>query len=926
MGQFMGTCFRHGLLILVACVIWGCDTGISDEKYLENASKYEQEGNNKAAIIELKNALRQNANNAGARLLLGEIYFNLGAYADAEKELRRAMELGASESMGFPLLAQTLLARNELQALQELSTEQLSPDARSTVLAARGAGMLRLGEIEAATALSDQALEESSNALYPLFVRALVKLAGSAGQYDEALKQLDAVFKVAPDYAPALALLGDIKWLSGQLAAADSAYSHAIAASANNFDVRYKRALLRVKVENFEGAREDATALRTQMPQHPGTHYLLGILNYHDGNFEDAATELYTASQYEDRYPLSLFYLAIVHVKLGNLVQAEASAARYLAPEPDSVPGRKLLATIKLQTRDNAEAEQLIRPVVAANESDAEALNILATALLQQGKIQESTELFSRVAELRPDSADAQSRLGAVLIEGGEVAGGLQHFETALDMDPQLQRTDVLLVSALMKQQNYDAALDAIDTFERKNPDAIEARNMRGTVYLRAGKKAEAEQAFASVLESEPGDQIANHNLALLAIQSKDYARARTYYQNVLEQDADNLATLLSLAALSQRQLEYPAMLAFLEHAVDKHPQNVQPRVVLARYYLINGEADKVSLVVGGLDDIGRGHPDVINVQGLAQLQLGQYRDAIFSFERLSEMVPDAPQPHYHLGLAYRGLGDSEKMVAEFEKAVEISPAYVEPRIELARAMLHARNRDAAIKQLEILRELAPHHPEVVQLEAVRVRFDGDQAEALRLSEDAFEKAPTTRNLLVLARQHWLMGNRESTVRLIESWLREYPTDTVVRLEVASLFESSGREEEAITQYKAVLEHDTDNVVALNNLAWLLREVDPVQALGYAQSAVEIQPESSSVLDTLAVLQLENNEPEKARRSIELALSKNSSDPGSRYHSAMIYVAVGDSDGAIKTLKALLEEGQDFPQRGEAQKLLDELQ
>ncbi len=917
---------RSLLLILVTCLVAGCGADVSDGEYVDNARNYVLEGNNKAAIIELKNALKKNSDNQSARLLLGEVYFNLGTYADADKELRKAAELGAPGSEVLPLLAQTLLARNELKDLQAISIDQLSPDARATVLAAQAFGKLRQGEADAAALLSDQSLQESPNAVYPRFVRAWTLVARSAGEFAEVRKQLEAVFQVDPDYGPALALLGDIELQSEQLAAADSAYSRAIAARDNNFDDHYKRALLRFQMKNVDGAREDLKALQAQMPQHPGTHYLRGILNYHDGNLSDAATEFQSASQFEDQYPLALYYLAVVNMKLGNLAQAEASAARYLAPEPDNVAGRKLLAMIKLQSGANAEVEQLIRPVVEANGEDVDALNLLATALLKQGKTEEGVDLVARVAQLRPDSADAQSRLGAVLMGSGEVAGGMQHFETAMAIDPQLQRTDVLLISALMQQQNYDAALDAIDSFEKKNPGEIAAPTMRGSVYLKAGKIAEAEQAFAAVLEVSPGDPGANHNLALLAIQSKDYPRARAYYQNVLEYDKDNLATLLNLAALSQLEQDKPAMVAFLERAVEAHPAEVRPRVVLARHYLVEGQADKVALVLAGLEETGRTDPDVINAEGLAQLTSGQYHDAKVSFERLIELRPDAPQPHYHLGLVYRGLGDNSRMTAEFKQAVQISPDYLEPRIELARALLQARDRDAAVEQLEILRRIVPGNAEVIQLEAVRARFDNDQAEALRLSQSAFEKAPTSRNLLVLSRQHWEMGDREATLRLMASWVEAHPTDVTVRLEMASLLESSGQQAQAITHYRAVLDQDSTNVLALNNLAWQLRDTDPAQGLAYAEQAAAIQPRSAPVLDTLAVLQLKNNEPENAKRSIEQALLQNAGDPGTRYHRAMILAAAGDPAAAIIALQELLAEGQEFPQKSEAQQLLEELQ
>jgi tetratricopeptide (TPR) repeat protein len=132
--------------------------------------------------------------------------------------------------------------------------------------------------------------------------------------------------------------------------------------------------------------------------------------------------------------------------------------------------------------------------------------------------------------------------------------------------------------------------------------------------------------------------------------------------------------------------------------------------------------------------------------------------------------------------------------------------------------------------------------------------------------------------------------------------------------------------DKAIAEYKRILQKDDTNVVALNGLAWYLRDAQPAKALEYAQRASELAPESADVLDTLAMVQLSNEQFEIARRTIERALAKAPGNSAMQYHRALIYSAAGKIGAAVQGLKELLGTDADFAERGDAQELLNKLE
>ena len=130
------------------------------ESLISEARQYQTKGDDKSAIIQLKNALQNTPDNAQARYLLGTIYNQTGDSASAEKELRRALQLGTSPAEVLPELTNALLAQGKFQqALDEtklIAGEQMS----ARVSALRGNAYLALGKGQEARTSFEQALKK----------------------------------------------------------------------------------------------------------------------------------------------------------------------------------------------------------------------------------------------------------------------------------------------------------------------------------------------------------------------------------------------------------------------------------------------------------------------------------------------------------------------------------------------------------------------------------------------------------------------------------------------------------------------------------------------------------------------------------------------------------------------------------------------
>jgi tetratricopeptide (TPR) repeat protein len=169
----------------------------------------------------------------------------------------------------------------------------------------------------------------------------------------------------------------------------------------------------------------------------------------------------------------------------------------------------------------------------------------------------------------------------------------------------------------------------------------------------------------------------------------------------------------------------------------------------------------------------------------------------------------------------------------------------------------------------------------------------------------------------------WDAGDRDAAIELLTSWLDKLPADQVSSMRLASRYIAMDKEFEAISIYTGMLKQTPDNVAILNNLAWLLQDSDPKQALEYAEQAHSLAPDAHTVTDTLAVM-VSKTDPSRAQLLIREALDASPGNPGYRYHQALIYKRAGDSGQALRVVTKLLEETSDFPEADKAKQLMKE--
>jgi len=916
----------------------GCDANTSQQNLADAQARIDN-ADYAAAIILLKNLVREDAESAQARWLLGKSHLGNGDAASAQKELEVARRLGWSNNDVLPALAEALLVQRRNQDVLSLEVFDLNTEAAGNVYAFQAVAAASLGRIQEADGLIAAALRESPDSFDIRMAKA--RIHAIQAQFPEAaseLKHLLAPVSGSPEgsdkksgstsdrnQAQAWALLGDVELGRQRFEQALEAYKNAVALAPQNYGALFKRALLALERGQFQVAQQDVSVLLKKYPKHTGAHYIRGVLRFRAEKYAEAIASLSRAEPAADEFPMLLYFLSAAQLVDGQLESAIVNAAKFHQRAPQNIRGRLLYATALLKKTEYRKVQELLRPVVDAEPENVLALNLLANALLRAGQSEESIDLLTRIAVLQPESSVAQLRLGASLFLQGNNQKAQQYITTALSLEPEFQQAEMLLVVSHLEAKAYEQAIAAATNYAETEGESAVSLNLLGRVYRAAGQSENAVAAFEKALALHPKHPASHHNLAELAAQAGDLVRARSHHQKALESAPAHLATLLEVARLDAKLGDHVALEKRLRFAIEAHPQALEPRVFLGRYYLSQSRPEKVGPLFANLEPLQKNLPQVLELTARAQLAGGDFTAAKYAVSRLLEANPDSAALNHMLAAVNAGLGDREGTEAALRKSLLHDADNRQARLSLARLLLKEDRMEAFNEQLALLTAREPDDPALFALQAESSRRAGNIDAALHWSEKAFQHERTTDTVLAYGAARATVGNWQGAAKVYNDWLDLNPEDVAVRSSLARSYKQAGKAQESVSQFQVVLSQEPDNEEALNVLAWELRHSDTDQSLEHARRAAELAPRSAKALHTLALVEYVAKHYRRAARAAERALAENPNDLSLKYHSAMIDAARGEKVLAASKLRAVLGREKPFPQIEQARALLAKL-
>ena len=295
------------------------------------------------------------------------------------------------------------------------------------------------------------------------------------GQYEESLKELDAIDKVQPDLAESLNLRGVVCMREGKYDKAETAFRKALSIEPKFWNASFNLAEIPFLQKNWAEARN---------------------------RFE-------------------------------GLIARDSGG---LQPETAQLIQYKFLLTFVLQGKQNT-VDWIVNKFEQAKDSPALYYANAAIAF-QQGKKKEAAEWLSAAEKQFPGDlnklyAESFYEIGWMEKPAGESRPAIEisSNEQRSERLKAEAQANVEKAERAFQQRDFDGALKSLDLADAAAPNNAPSATLRGEILMEQGKLDEASKAFEKALKADPKFGEAQYNLALIPFKQGDYQTARDRFE-----------------------------------------------------------------------------------------------------------------------------------------------------------------------------------------------------------------------------------------------------------------------------------------------------------------------------------------------------------------------------------------------------------
>jgi tetratricopeptide (TPR) repeat protein len=651
----------------------------------------------------------------------------------------------------------------------------------------------------------------------------------------------------------------------------------------------------------------------------------LGLIYFDEGRAGDAAPILNRASQLDTNNLQLRLDLGTLYLGVGKIKEAREMASFVLGKDPRNDQAPILLAGGAISTNDINEIRLRLQKM--ASTGDTAPLEVaLGTLSFRQRDLKTAETCFQTAAKLDPKFSDAYSALGNVYLAQKDVKKAEQAFKTAMELPPLRPEKTFLYANFKILTGDPDMGKSLLQALVKKTP-----------YYLPAW--------------------IA---LAELAAAEKDYAGGVTLLGNVLSRDSHNPEAMLLKGRLELEQGELAKAIKDFESMTRNFPQRPVAYYELAKAQTVGNVFDKATANLNQALKLNPNYADATLL--LAEIQVrhdGNYEPAIASLQQLIRQQPQSISAYDLLAMVYRSQGRLDNAVqiyrelekafptnsqirlvigvtlleqkknaearAEFDQALKLSPDFLPAVEQEVNLDLLEKQYDSAQQRVQ---QQIGQNPKAVPLQLLLAQVQikrGDTNQAESTLKQTIAMAPDSQQAyFMLAELYAAAHENQKALADLSAALAKNPKDVGALLLMGMTYNAEKDYDHARDAYEKLLAVATNNVMALNNLAFLYSQNLGQLDKGYqlARRARDLAPADPSTADTLGWILYQQGQYSSALSLLQESAGKMDSAPQVQFHLGMTYYVMGDEANARTALQRALQISQDFAEKDECNQCL----
>jgi len=842
------------LMVLVGCSTDDDNSSnmLEADAYLDVAEIYRTQGQFRAGIIEAQNALQAFPESAKTRRFTSRLYMDTGNISAAQELLEQLLTVIPEDPEATLLLAESYLnGGDQNTALEILQNFQPASDAE------RVQSEWIIGNAYARNN-NQQAAQEALNSvldLDPNHTASLVSLSMlefQTGNEFGAQEFLDRAIAIDPADLDLMIWRGQFALLRQQYPESEEAFFDALQVMGGYDTMTPKRlAVLRAIIVPLQMQQKNDEALRysqliAESPQGQlQNSFSSAISMFQERNFTEAEQAIGLVLSQSPDHPGSNILLGLTRYAQGNFQGAEQSLSGLVDAETSSPEVVKVLAATQLRLGQADRALDILEKAAEIYPEDGSLIAMIAISQQSLGNIEESIELFEQAMTLQVDSPDLHFALAGSYFQNDEIEPAIQQLQRALEIDPSYDSAKNTLIDLLMNLERVAEARSLSSEWLGLDSDSIANNNVAARIEYREGNLTQASDYFNITLGFDSENVEAHLFLARVGMQEEDYETAERHLLQVIGNNPANMEALSGYLALGDMSQTTAQKVADVSRIIDEQASEFVPALILAQFHYSKNEFTRA--LPHAETAYGRNVND-------------------FTTNTLLEII---------VQLATEARVNDDIVLARelTTSALQLQPESIQILILAAGVESQAGSYGAALLHIGRIKELQPEGSTLgIELEGDLAAQQLEFESALESFQQAWEIAANPGLGVKIHRTYTALERDEEAIDFLESWVSDFPTEPAVNLILGMSLQENSQDAEAIEAYEIAYNEEPDNIVALNNLAWLYQDSAPERAIELATRAAELYPDNADVLDTYGWILLKQNEREHATQVLERAL------------------------------------------------------
>ncbi len=914
---------RFALLFMLAFIVLatGCSSRQqkTKEEFVREGVRMVQNKDERAAIIQFKNALDKDQNYFEARFYLAKAYIAIEKYDAAEKELQKIIRQNpGSREVHIEIARVMALTNRPNEALKELAQFLRNDSVDCDALEIAGWAHAVKEDFPVALTLLKKAVATCADQTSS--VLSLATVLAITGDAREAETILGRVITKEPDNRKALFLLSQIQQNRKDSGAALQTLDRLIQTNSNDIEAQYRKGALLIERKEYDAALVLSNAMIKQYPNRAEGHYLQGVVFFHKKQYNDAIIALQNSLALQPN-PTTYHFLGLSHYFRNEDELAISQFQKALDLQSTFVPSRVYLALLLLKQGRADDSIREAKTALDQDATDASAHNVLGSAYVSKGSYVEGLAELNKALAIDPSLADVHLKKALVALKRGKGQEAEVELNSAIRIKPEAQEARLTLALYYINNNKQSKAIDVLKSGLRGGREDAVSHYLIGESFLRQNKIQEAMSHFTKAREEDPKYEVAYLKIAWIHLMQEKEEQAIQELRSLITQVPNSVQGLCLLASFAElKGDEEEARKRYLQAADTNKTDGI---ITAARYFHRMHDSEKALKIV---NEAIRTSPRDINLhemKGQLLLASKNYRDALKSFEAVEQINPQAG--FNDVITTYVAMGEPAKALERVRTAITKDPTNLGLRAELSQIYLRMGNKTEAV---ENARETVRKYPDssagyLILATVYQKSNEVDTAiETLRGAPKSKDAAPD-----------FMLGNLYIQKKNYSAALTQFRKVEVARgeseqvlFQQASLLDAMGKKKEAEAEYLKLIRISPNHVMGLNNLAYLYADNEKAlsQAYWFATRAFVIAPQNDYIRDTLGYVLIKKGRTDRGINILKKASEGSPNNPNILYHLALGYKQNGDSIKAAESLQQALSLG-DFTESIQAKALLEKI-